>query len=155
MSPKTLLVEALQNGTVIDHIPAGQALRIIGFLKLNTAPHAVTLGLNLESKRLGKKDLIKISGRFLSELEASEIAVFAPEARINIIRDYQVVEKMRAVLPKELKTILLCPNENCVSRKERLRSFFHVEAVRRDEIRLSCHYCERVFLRPDIKEYQL
>lgn len=153
MTKKTLMVEAIENGTVIDHIPAGQALRILELLKMDISHYAVTLGLNLESKRVGKKDIIKISGRFLSELEASEIAVFAPAAKINIIRDYQVIEKITAELPENLKKILLCPNQNCVTRHENVSSHFHVEALRGD-IRLTCHYCERVFLRPEIKEYR-
>ncbi len=153
MGNKTLMVEAIENGTVIDHIPLGQALKIIEMLALREFDYPVTVGLNLESKKLGKKDIIKVSGRFLSELEASEIAVFAPKARINIIRDYQVIEKMTAVLPQELKKILLCPNDRCVSRSEAVDSLFHIEAIRGD-IRLTCHYCERVFLRPQIQEYR-
>ncbi len=153
MTQKTLLVEAIQNGTVIDHIPAGQALRIIELLKIKNTTHPVTVGLNLDSKRLGKKDIIKIAEHFLTENEASEIAVFAPEAKINIIRDYEVIEKIIAQLPEHLKKILICPNTHCISRSEPIDSLFHVAAVRGD-IRLSCHYCERVYLRPEIKEYR-
>lgn len=153
MIKKTLIIEAIQNGTVIDHIPGGQALRILELLKIREHPHAVTLGLNLESKRLGKKDLIKISGRALTELEASNIAVFAPQARINIIQDYQIVEKMTAVLPRELKTILVCPNRNCVSNHEPTPSLFRIDAIRGD-IRLTCHYCERTYGRSEIQEYR-
>lgn len=150
---KTLMVEAIQNGTVIDHIPAGQALRLLELLKIKNSQHAVTLGLNLESKRLGKKDILKIEGRFLTETEASEVAVFAAGAHINIIRNFEVTEKITAELPEHLKKILLCPNHNCISRHEQLDSLFHVEASRGD-IRLTCHYCERVFLRPEIQEYR-
>ncbi len=153
MTKKTLIIEAIQHGTVIDHIPSGQALRILDLLKIREHSHAVTLGLNLESKRLGKKDIIKITGRALTELEASNIAVFAPKARINIIQDYHVVEKMMALLPRELKTILICPNTNCVSNSESIPSLFRVDAVRGD-IRLSCHYCERTYGRSDIQEYR-
>jgi len=150
---KTLMVEAIHNGTVIDHIPAGQALRIVELLKMKDAHNALTLGLNLESKRLGKKDILKIEGRFLSEIEAGEIAVFAPGARINLIRDFEVVEKMTAALPQELHKILICPNQNCITHTEPMDSFFHVKATRGD-IRLSCHYCEGEFVRSDIAEYR-
>lgn len=153
MIAKTLMVEAIENGTVIDHIPAGQALRIIELLKIKGSGQAVTVGLNLESKSLGKKDIIKIAGRFLTELEGSEVAVFAPGAKINIIQNYQVIEKITAQLPSMLKKILLCPNHNCISRKENLDSLFQIEALRGD-VRLGCHYCERIFLRSEIQEYR-
>lgn len=153
MTAKTLMVEAIQNGTVIDHIPAGHALYIIELLKVKSSNDAITLGLNLESKRLGKKDIIKISDRFLSEIEAGEIAVFASDAKINIIRDYQVVEKMVAQLPEQISKILICPNKNCISHAEPIDSLFEVEAVR-GTIRLICHFCERVFSRSDIQEYR-
>lgn len=153
MTAKTLMVEAIENGTVIDHIPAGQAFRIMELLRVKNANNAVTLGLNLDSKRLGKKDVLKISDRFLSEAEANEIAVFASEAKINIIRDYQVVEKIIAKLPKQLSKILVCPNHNCISHAEPIDSLFEVEAGR-STIHLVCHYCERVFTRSEIQEYR-
>lgn len=154
MIDTTLLVEAIQTGTVIDHIPAGQALRIIELLGIKDHAEAVTLGLNLVSKRLGKKDLIKISKRFLTEAEAAEIAVFAQGARINLIENYKVVGKMTAALPQTLKKILVCPNSRCITRHEKLETLFHILSSR-GEIRLSCHYCEQVFSRVDIKEYTL
>ena len=149
---KTLLVEAIKEGTVIDHIPAGQAFRLIELLKLQDHTHPVTVGLNLESKSLQKKDLIKISGRILSDLEISEIAVFAENARINLIQNYLVVDKKMAKLPPELRKILLCPNQNCITHSAKRDSYFHVE-VSRAGIRLHCHYCEQVFARSEIKDY--
>ncbi len=154
MTHTTLLVEAIQSGTVIDHIPAGQALHIVELLGIKNHPEAVTLGLNLMSKRLGKKDIIKIGGRFLTEAEAGEIAVFAQGARINLIENYKVVNKMIAALPDVLKKILVCPNAHCITRREPIDTLFHVLSARGD-VRLSCHYCERVFSREDIREYQI
>ena len=153
MANKTLLIEALANGTVIDHIPAGQALRLIELLKLKNSGHAITLGLNLESKRLGKKDILKISGRYLTEKESAEVAVFAADARVNIVKEYEIIEKRRSTLPTELRRILVCPNPRCISNAEAIDSHFHVEAER-GEIRLSCHYCEGVFSRSDIQDYR-
>lgn len=126
MTDKTLLVEAIQSGTVIDHIPAGQALHIVELLRIKDHPEAVTLGLNLVSKRLGKKDIIKIGGRLLTEAEAGEIAVFAQGARINLIKHYKVINKMIAALPEVLKKILVCPNANCITRCEPVDTLFHV-----------------------------
>ncbi|MCX7122309.1 MAG: aspartate carbamoyltransferase regulatory subunit [Gammaproteobacteria bacterium] len=153
MTNKTRMIEALSNGTVIDHIPAGQALRLIELLKLKDSPHAITVGLNLESKRLGKKDILKITGRYLTEKESAEVAVFAPDARINIVKDYDIIEKRRSALPAELHKILVCPNVRCISHSEAIDSHFEVEADRTD-IRLSCHYCEGVFSRSDIRDYR-
>ncbi len=153
MANKTRLIEALANGTVIDHIPAGQALRLIELLQLKDSHHAITLGLNLESKRLGKKDLLKISGRYLTEKESAEVAVFAPDARVNIVKDYEIIEKRRSALPEELQRILVCPNPRCITRTEAIDSHFHVKAER-SEIQLCCHYCEGVFSRADIQEYR-
>ena len=153
MSNKTLMIEALENGTVIDHIPAGQALRLIDLLRLKNSRHAITVGLNLESKRLGKKDILKISGRYLTEKESAEVAVFAPDARVNIVKNYEIVEKHRSALPEQLHKILVCPNPRCISNAEAINSHFHVEAER-GEIHLCCHYCEGVFSRADIQEYR-
>jgi aspartate carbamoyltransferase regulatory subunit len=153
MPNKTRLIEALANGTVIDHIPAGQALHLLDLLKLKDSRHAITLGLNLESKRLGKKDILKITDRYLTEQESAEVAVFAPDARVNIIKDYEVIEKRRSALPKQLQKILICPNPRCISSTEAIDSHFQVTAER-DEIQLCCHYCEGVFSRADIRDYR-
>lgn len=149
---KTMLVEAIKEGTVIDHIVAGQALRIVELLRLKEHSYAVTLGLNLESKSMGKKDIIKISGCCLSDLQVSEIAVFAENAHINRIQNYLVVDKKMAKLPPELRKILLCPNSNCITHAAKQESYFHVKESRVG-IRLQCHYCEQVFARQDIQEY--
>ena len=102
--------QRIKNGTVIDHITAGQALRIIHLLALRIAKHTVTLGLNLPSKRLGRKDLIKIENRILTAEEANEIMVFAPEATINIIENFKVIEKINTHLPASIKDVFYCPN---------------------------------------------
>ena len=148
----TLAVAAIENGTVIDHIPAGQALSIIRLLKLDQHFNQVTLGLNLPSYRLGRKDLIKIEGRVISHQEIHEIAVFAPHASINLIHDFNVGEKIIATLPDTLIGILRCPNTACVSRDAGIASHFKISAWR-DEVKLACHYCEREFNRTEIKEY--
>ena len=153
MSKKTLMIEALKNGTVIDHIPAGQALRLIELLKLSQANNAITLGLNLESKRLGKKDILKISDHYLTEKERGEVAVFALSASINIVNDYEITQKFTSVLPEELYKILVCPNDRCITNAESMNSHFYVTSDRGD-IKLSCHYCENIFSRGDIKRYR-
>ncbi len=99
---KTLSVAAIKDGTVIDHIPAGFALIILQLLKLAITKHRISLGLNLSSSSMGLKDLIKIENRALTEKESRDIAVFAPKATINIIKNYQLANKMSAKLPSEI-----------------------------------------------------
>ena len=150
---KTLLVAAIKNGTVIDHIPAGQALTISHLLKSEQHRDLMTIGMNLPSKRQGHKDLIKIESRYLTEKEAHDIAVFAPEATINIIRDFRVVKKIKAVLPKVVERILICPNPQCITHAEAVDSAFFVDEFK-NKVHLRCKYCEKLFERDEIKEYR-
>jgi aspartate carbamoyltransferase regulatory subunit len=147
---KTLSVSAIENGTVIDHIPPGCAVTIIHLLKLQGHPNQVTVGLNLKSRRLGLKDLIKIENRFLSEKEAHDIAVFAPLATLSLIRDFQVEKKIQAELPKIIEKILACPNPRCVTRHEPIPSAFSVEEFR-GKVSLRCTYCEKRFAREEVR----
>src|SRR5580692_10728282 len=142
---KTLSVAAIKNGTVIDHIPAGSALKIVLLLRLQETPCKVTLGLHFDSAS-GIKDFLKIEDRFLTEKEAHDIAVFAPHATINIIKNYKVIEKVRAELPSAVHNILICPNPRCITHKESVSTFFHVEESGQ-KVSLRCHFCERLFQR--------
>jgi len=141
---KTLSVSAINNGTVIDHIPAGQALRIIKLLKFSNYKNCVTIGLNLTSKGLGFKDLIKIEDRFLSAEEANEITLFAPLATINIIKNFEVIKKVTTELPKTISNIITCPNEKCITHSEPVASCFNVEQFAK-HVMLICNYCEKRF----------
>lgn len=152
MSTETLAVSAIQNGSVIDHIPAGSGVRLIELLQLKNHPNTITVGLNLPSKSMGKKDLLKIEGRFLTPHEIHEIAVFAPPATINLIHNFKLRDKFSATLPESIKGLLVCPNTNCVSRSKDVISLFHVEA-QRQVVQLHCHYCEGFFSKEDIMEY--
>jgi aspartate carbamoyltransferase regulatory subunit len=146
--PKTMrdkmLVEAIQSGTVIDHIPAGKGLTIIGRLQLKNAEVRLTVGLNLPSYGGGLKDLIKIDEWRFSESDAAEMALFAPLATVNIIEDYSVVRKFPIGLPERFIGVFVCPNTNCITRNEPVDTRFKVFA---DEVpvKLKCHYCERAF----------
>ncbi len=141
---KTLSVAAINEGTVIDHIPAGQGMRIVRLLKLAGQHNQVTLGLNLPSKTMGYKDLIKVEGREVSEEEANQIAVFAPKATLNIIRGFERVKKFAVTLPKRVKKVLRCPNERCVTNHEALHTHFELEK-RVHVVQLKCYYCEKSF----------
>lgn len=147
---KTLPVSAIKNGTVIDHIRAGQAPRIMHLLNVLESKNKVTMGLNLPSKLLKLKDLLKIENRVLTKEEANEIVVFAPEATINIIKDFEVIEKITTHLPENIMNVFLCPNAACITHVEPVESFFHIQDHGKHP-KLICHYCEKSFDRDQVK----
>lgn len=147
---ETLLVNAIKNGTVIDHIATGQALRIIHLLSLKGSSNTITIGLNLPSKRIGKKDLIKIEDRILTESEANEIVVFAPAATINVIKEFKVTKKIKTHLPDVMKAVFTCPNPTCITHTETIDSFFYINQQSKS-IKLICHYCDKIFDRDQVK----
>ena len=147
---ETLSVTAIKNGTVIDHITQGQATRIIHLLALKSGKNKITIGLHLPSKRIGLKDIIKIEDRALTEDEANEIVVFAPEATINVIENFIVVRKIKTHLPDFMKGVFSCPNPVCITQAETVESYFHVSQHNK-LIKLLCHYCDRIFDREHVK----
>lgn len=151
--PKTLSVAAIKEGTVIDHIPAGVAFIIFQLLKLSHDKHRISLGLNLKSSSMGLKDLIKIEHRALTEKETHDIAVFAPQATISIIKNYHVSSKIHAKLPNAIAYILICPNSHCITHCENMDTLFHVEE-HKQKVLLQCHFCEKIFERSEIKDYR-
>jgi aspartate carbamoyltransferase regulatory subunit len=151
--PKTLSVAAIKDGTVIDHIPAGIAIIILQLLKLFPGKHRVSLGLNFNSTSIGFKDLIKIENRHLTEKEAQDIAVFAPKATINTIKNYKLINKISARLPERVERILVCPNVRCITNCECVDTLFLVEE-HKNQVLLRCHFCEKIFEREEIKGYR-
>lgn len=143
MTPdKKLKVAALRNGTVIDHIPADKLFKVVSILHLDTCLNQITLANNLESAKIGTKGLVKISDRAFAENETNKIALIAPNAKINIIRDFEVVEKRPLVLPHEIREIVQCGNPNCITNHQAVTTLFHVLNNDGDTV-LKCHYCER------------
>ena len=151
MDNKSLSVEAIENGTVIDHIPAGLALTILRQFKLLHEGCAVTVGFNLPSKRHGRKDIIKINGIRLNEAAANRLALFAPEAVVNTIADFKVVSKRRLAMPDEIAEVFRCPNANCASHGEPVKSRFYVKH-QGGHTKLKCRYCEKTFPRQAVLE---
>ncbi len=147
---KKLKVAALCNGTVIDHIPSDKLFKVVSILHLDSCKNQITLANNLESAKIGSKGLIKISDRAFAEYETNKIALIAPNAKINIIRDYVVVEKRALSLPSEIREIVQCANPNCITNNQPVTSKFHV-LKNDDEIILKCHYCEREVKRDEVK----
>ncbi len=147
-----LEVAAIKHGTVIDHIGDKNALKIIQLLHLASGGTMVTVGLNLPSKKMGSKDLIKISGREIELEEANRIALFSPEASINIIRNFKIVKKFAVTLPKTIANLLMCPNPKCITNHEPMTTVFTVvhDTTR---IQLVCIYCEKLFERDELQVY--
>lgn len=141
---KKLQVEAIEYGTVIDHIPARMGYKLLTLFKLTENDQRITIGLNLPSNALGKKDLIKIEGQLITKQQANQLAIYAPHATVNQIKDYTVVEKLTLNFPDKIEGILCCPNSNCISRSEPVTSCFSVRNGS-NTIYLTCKYCEKEF----------
>ena len=145
---KELAVAALRNGTVIDHIPAEALFKAVDLLGLSHLTTGVTIGFNLSSARLGKKGIIKVADVEFSHDVLSRIAIIAPTAVVNTIRDYEGVEKKPVRLPDEVKGIVMCNNPKCVTRHQPIPTRFRV--IGREPVTLECHYCEHQVSAPDI-----
>ncbi len=150
---KTLSVSAIQNGTVVDHITTDQTMRIMHMLRLLDKKHTVTVGFNLPSKHMTLKDLIKIENHELTPEEANQITVFAPEATINIIQNYEVVKKLKTSLPESISSIFICPNSSCITHSEPVDSFFYIQESGK-VMKLFCKYCEKSFERNQVNVKQ-
>lgn len=139
---KELKVSAIKNGTVIDHIPAKNLFKAIAILQLDKFQTHMTFGTNLESKKLGSKSIIKLSDVFFVDKEINKIALVAPEAKLNIIRDYEVVEKKVVQVPDEIIGIAKCVNPKCITNNEVVTTKFTV--VSKKEVALKCQYCGKI-----------
>lgn len=141
MGKKELQVAAIKNGTVIDHIPAEKTYQVVKLLKLEELNEPVTIGYNLPSSKLGCKGIIKISDKYFTDEEINRLSVVAPNIVLNIIRDYEVVEKRRVETPDELKGIIKCNNPKCISNNEPMRTWFNVMDKAHGIVK--CHYCDK------------
>ena len=146
---KELAVAALENGTVIDHIPTQSLFKVVNLLGIKNLTGSVTIGFNLDSKKCGKKGIIKVADVFFPEKTLNRIALIAPNAKINVIRGYEVVDKYTVTLPDEIVGIVKCGNPKCITNNEPVETNFHV--VDRDNVVLKCHYCERSFKDDEIE----
>jgi aspartate carbamoyltransferase regulatory subunit len=148
-SDKQLRVSKIESGTVIDHIAGGQALNVLAILGIDGAGgEVVSIGMNVPSERLGRKDVVKVEGRELSQSELDVLSLIAPAATINIIRNYEVAEKHVVNRPDRVTGVLECPNHNCISTEdEPVDSAF---AVTDDGVR--CEYCDTI-IREDIADH--
>jgi len=139
---KELKVSAIKDGTVIDHIPAGNLFKVASILELENKEEHLTMGTNLDSKKLGRKAIIKLSGVFFKDDDINKIALVAPEAKLSIIRDYKVVEKKLVVVPDNIYGIAKCVNPKCITNHEEITTRFTV--VSKKDVSLKCEYCEKI-----------
>ena len=142
---KLIRVHAICDGTVIDHIEPAKTVTILKVLNLENCDGVVTVGINLRSAKLGRKGLIKIESRELTDDEVNRLAILAPEATINIVRHYKVVEKIHPAMPKEVRGLVACPNPKCITNHERALTVFYPVAASEGGYKFKCRYCERSF----------
>ena len=149
MKRQELQVAALENGTVIDHIPSSKLFQVISLLHIEELNSSATVGYNLKSKKMGQKSIIKIADKFFSDDEINQLSVVAPNVTLSTIRDYEVVEKKQVIMPEELKGIVKCNNPKCITNNEPMTTIFHV--LCKESGLLKCHYCEKEQNKESIK----
>ena len=143
MTRKELVVSALENGTVLDHIPAEYVYKALDLLNLKGVESQITIGINLASKLHGKKGIIKIADKFFEDEDLNKLALIAPKATVNVIRDFKVVEKKTLETPAEVVGIAKCKNPKCVTNHQPIKTKF-ATIQDGDKISLKCHYCEKI-----------
>ena len=146
-SEHVIPIPAIEEGTVIDHLPSRETLKVMKLLNPQEFEHPITVALNLDSKKLGKKGVIKVNSRTLTKDEVEKIAILAPQATVSIIKNYKVLQKNRVHVPKSISGIP-CSNPNCITNKEPAQTQF--ELVQESPLRIRCHFCERIMSRKDI-----
>lgn len=146
---KELKVSAIENGTVIDHIPASAVFQVIRILKLDKFDNMVLFGTNLESKKYGTKGIIKVSNKFFAPEDLNKISLAAPNASIIEIHNYEVTSKKVVDTPDVIKGIVKCFNPNCVTNNEQISARFDV--LDKEDIRLKCHYCEKITVKNNME----
>ncbi len=147
---KELKVSAIRNGTVIDHIPSDKSFQVINILNLGDSTQQIYFGTNLESKKYGKKGIIKISDKYFEDEEINKISLVAPSATIIEIRDYEVIRKEQISLPEHVEKIVKCFNPNCVTNLQDVPTNFTVITDHKGQMKLACHYCEKTMAKENL-----
>ncbi len=145
---RELQVAALENGTAIDHIPPDRLFKVASLLGLEKMNNTITIGNNFKSNKMGSKGVIKISDKFFEEDVINRIALIAPNVILNIIRDFEVVEKKTVVLPNQIVGLVKCNNPKCITNNEPMPT--HFDVIDREKGTLRCRYCERKINKEDI-----
>lgn len=143
MENKQLSVNAIENGTVLDHIPSNQLFKVIEILNLKNSTTPVTFGLNLDSHSMGTKGIIKISERYFKDDELNMISLYAPNASINIIKNFEVIEKKILNIPETVSRIVKCMNPVCITNHQDIETQF-TTMKSNEGTKLVCRYCEKI-----------
>ncbi|MBS3104894.1 aspartate carbamoyltransferase regulatory subunit [Candidatus Woesearchaeota archaeon] len=146
---RELKISAIEEGTVIDHIPTDAAFKIVEILDLENQKGIVSIATNLQSKSIGKKGIIKVGGKSLTQDEVNKIAIVAPDATVNIIKNYYVKEKIKVKTPEIIDNVVKCSNPVCITNNEQVPTKFYV--AKKDPLKIKCHYCERSMGKDDIE----
>jgi len=141
-SRKELKVSAIENGTVIDHIPAKSVFQVIRILNLSEGGDQILFGTNLDSQKMGKKGIIKVSNKFFEPDEINKIALVAPTATLIVIKNFNVLIKKKVEVPDHVEKIVKCFNPNCITNNEAVTTRFTV--IDKKDLKLQCHYCEKI-----------
>ncbi|MBI2124342.1 aspartate carbamoyltransferase regulatory subunit [Candidatus Pacearchaeota archaeon] len=144
-----LNISAIEEGTVIDHIPTDATFKVAEILHLDRHSGVVSIATNLQSKKIGKKGIIKVGGKSLTPEEVNKIAVVAPDATVNIIKNFNVREKIKVKAPDVVENVIKCSNPVCITNNEQVTTKFYI--VKKDPLKVRCHYCERVMAKEDIE----
>jgi aspartate carbamoyltransferase regulatory subunit len=144
MEQSELMVRRIKEGTVIDHIDEGKGLQVINALHIDGKDGSlITIALNVPSGKFKKKDIIKVENKFLKDEDTNKIAVIAPKATINMIRDYKLVEKRRVSLPNEIDKIFRCSNPDCITNSNEVIESV-MDVIDKEGSVLKCRYCSRI-----------
>ena len=149
MNKEKLKVDPIKHGTVIDHITAGKALQVADILNIGNSQREIMIGVNLYSQKMGKKDIIKIENREISIEEANSIALISPTATLIIIDDYKVVKKFGIDIPEEINRHIVCPNSQCITNVEDVKTKF--ELAGKEPVEVRCSYCEKKYYIDEVK----
>ena len=145
---KEMSISSIKEGTVIDHIPSNATLKVAEILNLEGIMGIISIATNLPSKTMGKKGIIKIGDKLLTQEEVNKIAVIAPNATVNIIENYNVKKKLNVSIPDSIEKVVKCSNPNCVTNNEKVETKFYV--LKKSPLMIKCHYCERAMNKEDI-----
>lgn len=146
-----LKVDAIKNGTVIDHITAGKAIKLITLLGLDNGEKTITIGRYFKSKKTDRKDIVKIEDKELTPHEVNQVYLIAPKATINIIQNNIITKKFTVQIPELFENIVVCPNLKCISNHESCATKFYPK-IDGKESKLYCHYCEKIFTTEEINK---
>jgi aspartate carbamoyltransferase regulatory subunit len=144
-----LNISAIDEGTVIDHIPTDATFKVADILHLASHTGVVSIATNLYSKRIGRKGIVKVAGKSLTSEEVNKIAVVAPDATVNIIKNFNVREKIKVKAPDVVESVIKCSNPSCITNSEQASTKFYV--VKKDPLKVKCHYCERIMSKEEIE----